>query len=200
MDIFFRSEPDRFLASVARRCLSIACLFLACEANGSERAALLAELKKPENVQTFVYADFGPEAFTATTLKESGILGKERSEVKVLVFTGGELETQYLLMLDEGLVDEKNDCRLLWYPQAITLLDGALKEKDLTDEERATIISTRKRLVEKMGKREQVMKRYRSLKKPIKAVALKTGRSREKAFRKHLQEAQLNYLKNKSQK
>jgi len=189
----------RILAGALRRVLLFAGIVLTSGSQAAEREALLAELEKPENVQTFSYADFGPEALTATTLKESGILGKEPSEVKVLVFTGGELETQYLLMLDEGKLEKETDYRLLWYPEAIILLDAVLKGKSLTEKERATVTAARKRLIGKMGDREQMMVRYRALKKPITAVALKTGRAREKAFRKHLQEAQLDYLKGKSQ-
>ena len=201
MESIHRSLADLARSSVSLSCcyLGIACLLLPCESHGSEREALLAELNKPENVQTFSYADFGPEALVATSLKESGILGKKRSEVKVLVFTGGELETQYLLMQDEGELDKEGDYRLLWYPEAVKLLDDVLEEKSLSDQERATVTATRERLIKKMGDREAMMKRYKALKKPIKAVALKTGRARETEFRKRLQQAQLEYLKSKSQ-
>lgn len=128
------------------------------------------ELRKPENLLEFAYADFGPPIFT----QDEGNLGKPMpydgvaekmdadwpvGNVRVLVIAHSNSSAQMLFLRNAGHLDPAYDYRIIWYFDALYLLDEVLKSPDISEAQKERPRKTREQLIKTMGSEEEVRSR-----------------------------------------
>lgn len=99
-------------------------------------------LLEPENIQEFAYADFGPTIMTYMQLGKPTPFGgvKEKMDdgwpvgnIRVFV-TAESYKEPYLIFLEKaGRLKPEYDYRVIWYYQAIPLIDEILADSEVPE-------------------------------------------------------------------
>lgn len=133
-------------------------------------------LRSPENLQQFSYTDFGPPPLTMGTLgKPSPFHGVEEKQeagwpvgnIRVLVTAHSHKEPQLIFLKQAGVLEPKLDYRVLWYFDAVGLIDSVLENPELAENLKTRPREVRKQIVEKMGSADEIRRRISTLREPL---------------------------------
>lgn len=151
-------------------------------ASGCREHSLASRLAKPENTMVLAYDDFGPVLGTYITLgvpkPKKGVVSKKISSgfdvgnIRVLVTNVGYLEAAWAVLEDDGFFDPELDYRIIWYFDAITLLNDVIENQDFPEGEREKAKGTKDQIVATMGDADTVRERMDPLYDDVQAHAL----------------------------
>jgi len=140
---------------------------------GCRAQSLGKELQRPENMIVIPYADFGPPTETYRTLgipkpkpgvesaKTEG--GWDVGNIQVMVVNVSYLEAVWVILEEAGYFEAGLDYRIIWYFDAITLLEEVIENEDLPQEVRSRTKRTKDKVVSALGDASTVRKRMRPL-------------------------------------
>jgi hypothetical protein len=144
----------------------------------SENASIEEELRKAENLQEFAYADFGPPLITqdegnlGKPMPYNGVAEKMDAEwpvgnIRVFVIAHSNASAQMLFLRIAGRLDPAFDYRIVWYFDALYLLDEILKNPKITEDQKERPRKTREQIVKTMGSEDDVRSRMSKLREPM---------------------------------
>lgn len=160
---------------------NLAILFLlavlpACKPEPPTKENIREVLRRPENLQEFSYADFGPPLFTYMTLGKpmpfDGVAEKEDAgwpvgNIRVLVLAESYKEPQLIFLKEAGQLKPEFDYRVIWYYDAINLLDDILADSQIPENMKDQPRKTREKILAEMGSDEEVRERTSDYRDPL---------------------------------
>ena len=156
---------------------AIVLFFQSCRSPGKASDGPIDEaLRRPENLQEFAYADFGPPLFTNEVLGKpmpfDGVAEKREAgwpvgNIRVLVTAESYLEPQLIFLREAGRLDPAIDYRVLWYFEAISLLDAIIGNAEIPEEYKSRPREVRAKILKEMGSGDDIRGRLSELRDPL---------------------------------
>jgi hypothetical protein len=148
----------------------------ACKPEPPTKENIREVLRRPENLQEFSYADFGPPLFTYMRLGKpmpfDGVVEKEEAgwkvgNISVLVLAESYMEPQLIFLQEAGLLKPEFDYRVVWYYEAINTLDDILADPQIPENMKDQPRKTREKIFAEMGSDEEVRQRISEYRDPL---------------------------------